>query len=320
VKKSAFQNIAAYAIAATIVYYSARGISWSQVLLAVNHARPWIFVIASLSGFLCWFIGETILYSRLFSYFHGRTEMRELLPTMAAVYFLQIINSYVASGALVLFLHTRKRVPWLVSGCTLMFQGYLDAMLFAALTLIAILFVPSSPIRMGFNYAIGVLVIGSVVASFWLVWGSGLPVGNWLQWLYERPSMLAFRLAGLSEYVKLAAIRLIIVIGAGFVLYAQFVSFHIGVPLMQTLALTPFIVAIGNSPFSPGGIGTTQLVFTLAFTRFGSRADLFALSLAVTAFNLLVRIPMGLAMGAPLANEAIEAESEFATERKVGYL
>jgi uncharacterized membrane protein YbhN (UPF0104 family) len=104
------------------------------------------------------------------------------------------------------------------------------------------------------------------------------------------------------------------------VLYAQFVSFHIGVPLMQTLALTPFIVAIGNSPFSPGGIGTTQLVFTLAFTRFGSRSDLFALSLAVTAFNLLVRIPMGLAMGAPLANEAIEAESEFATERKVGYL
>jgi uncharacterized membrane protein YbhN (UPF0104 family) len=87
---------------------------------------------------------------------------------------------------------------------------------------------------------------------------------------------------------------------------------------VQTLALTPFIVAIGNSPISPGGIGTTQLVFTLAFARFASKDDLFALSLAVTAFNLLVRIPMGLAMGAPLVEEAVEVKSEFAIKRGVG--
>ena len=101
--------------------------------------------------------------------------------------------------------------------------------------------------------------------------------------------------------------------GSGLALYGQFVSFHIEIPLMQTLALTPFIVAIGNSPFSPGGIGTTQLVFTLAFARFAGKDDLFALSLAVTAFNLLVRIPMGLAMGAPLVDEAVEVKSELGT-------
>jgi uncharacterized membrane protein YbhN (UPF0104 family) len=89
---------------------------------------------------------------------------------------------------------------------------------------------------------------------------------------------------------------------------------------MQTLALTPFIVAIGNSPLSPGGIGTTQLVFTLAFARFAGKDDLFALSLAVTAFNLAVRIPMGLAMGAPLVEEAVEVENELVNKRKVGEL
>ena len=75
--------------------------------------------------------------------------------------------------------------------------------------------------------------------------------------------------------------------------------------------------AIGNSPFSPGGIGTTQLVFTVAFARFASKDDLFALSLAVTAFNFLVRIPMGLAMGAPFV-EAVEVKSEFAATRRLG--
>jgi len=320
VRKPLLQNLATYAIAAGIVFYVSRGVSWKQVADAASHANLWIFVIASLGGFLCWFIGETILYSKLFGFFHGETGVRELLPTMSAVYFLQIVNSYVASGAFLLFLHARKRVPWIMGGCTLLFQGYLDAMLLAALSLCAIALVPSSPVRLGLNYAAGVLGIGFIIASFWLLWGARLPLGNWLRWIYDRPSMLSFRMGRPTQYLTLFAIRFLIVVGAGFALYGQFLSFHIGIPLMQTLALTPFIVAIGNSPFSPGGIGTTQLVFTLAFTRFASKDDLFAVSLAVTVFNLIVRIPMGLAMGAPLVAEAVEIKNEFAPERRVEQL
>jgi uncharacterized membrane protein YbhN (UPF0104 family) len=320
VRKSVVQHLIIYALAAAIVYYVSRGVSWTQVGEAGRHATLWLFFVASLGGFLCWFVGETILYSRLFSYFHEPTEAVELLPTMAAVYFLQLVTSYLAAGAFVLFLRARKHVPYVMGGCTLMFQGYLDAMLLATLSLIAIVLVPSSPIRMGLNYAVGVLAAGCVIASFWLLWGAHLPSGNWLRWLYERPSMASFRLARPAQYLKLFAIRLLIVLGAGFALYGQFLSFHIGVPLLQTLALTPFVVAIGNSPFSPGGLGTTQLVFTLAFARFANRDDLFALSLAVTAFNLIARIPMGLAMGAPLAAEVVEVEGEFAQVRRVGQL
>jgi uncharacterized membrane protein YbhN (UPF0104 family) len=317
VRKTVMRNLVAYAIAAAIVWYAARGVSWRQVVEVGSHATLWLFVVASLSGFLCWFIGETFLYSRLFSYFHAPTGAFEVLPTMAAVYFLQIVNSYVASGAFVLFLHSRKRTPWMMGGCTLMFLGYVDAMLLATLSLFAIVLVPTSPIRPGLNYLAGVLGAGCLIASFWLLWGARLPTGTWLRWLYERPAMASFRKAQPSHYIKLFAIRFLIVLGAGLALYGQFVSFDIGVPMMETLALTPFIVAIGNSPFSPGGIGTTQLVFTLAFARFASKDDLFALSLAVTAFNFLVRIPMGLAMGAPLV-EAVEVKSDFATKRSVG--
>jgi uncharacterized membrane protein YbhN (UPF0104 family) len=317
-RRTVLQNFVGYAIAAAIIWYAARGVSWRQVIVAGSHATLWMFAVASLGGALYWFIGETVLYSRLFSYFHGPTGARELLPTVAAVYFLQIANSYVAAGAFVLFLHVHKRVPWIMGGCTLLFQGYVDAMLLAALSLVAIALVPTSPIRMGLNYAAGVLGAGCLIASFWLLWGKRLPAGNWLRWIYERPSMASFRMARPSHYLKLLAIRFVIVLGAGFALYGQFVSFHIGVPLTQTLALTPLIVAIGTSPIAPGGIGTTQLVFTLGFARFAGRDDLFALSLAVTAFNFLVRIPMGLAMGAPMAEEAVEVKSEFATERRVG--
>ena len=148
-RKTVLQNLVTYAIAAAIVWYAARGVSWRQVADAAGHATLWLFHGASLGGFLCWFVGETILYSRLFSYFHGPTGARELLPTMAAVYFLQIINSYVASGAYVLFLHARKRVPWITGVGTLMFQTYVDVMLLAVLSLFAIAVVPTSPIRLG---------------------------------------------------------------------------------------------------------------------------------------------------------------------------
>src|SRR5271166_4416990 len=304
-RKPLVQNLIAYAIAAAIVCYAARGVSWRQVVDATSHTTLWIFVVASLGGFLCWFIGETVLYARLFSYFHGPTSEIELLPTMAAVYFLQIVNTYVASGAFVLFLHARKRAPWIMAGCTLLFQAYLDAMLLATLSLLAIALVPSSPIRLGLNYAAGALGGGCLIASFFLILGKRLSAGNWLRWIYDRRSMASFRMAQPSQYVKLLGIRLLVVLGAGFALYGQFVSFHIGVSLAQTLALTPFIVAIGNSALSPGGIGTTQLVFTLAFAGFATKDALFALSLAVTIFNFVVRIPMGLAMRAPLA-EGVE--------------
>jgi uncharacterized membrane protein YbhN (UPF0104 family) len=320
VRKSVIQNVAAYAIAAGVVWYAARGVSWKQVEDAGSHANLWAFIVASMGGFLCWFLGETVLYSRLFTYFHGPTKMLELLPTMSAVYFLQIVNSYVASGAFLLFLHARKRVPWLMGGCTLLFQAYLDATLLAGLSLLAIAIVPTSPIRVGLTYAAGVLGAGLVIASFFLLWGARLSVGNWLRWIYDWPPMASFRAALPWQYVKLVTLRFLIVIGAGFALYGQFRSFHLRVPLMQTLALMPFIVAVGNSPFSPGGLGTTQLVFTLAFARFATKDDLFALSLAVTMFNLVVRIPMGFAMGAPLATEVVEVKSEFAPQSSASQL
>ena len=317
-RKTLLQNLAAYGIATAIVCYAARGVSWSEVVAATSHATLWIFLVASVGGFLCWFLGETFLYSRLFSYFHGPTGAFEVLPTMAAVYFLQIVNSYVASGAFVLFLHARKRAPWLTAGCTLLFQAYLDAMLLAALAIVAIFLVPTSPIRLGLNYALAALGTGCIIASFFLLWGERLSAGNWLRWIYERPSMETFRIAQPSQYARLFGIRLLIVLGAGFALYGQFVSFHIGLSLAQTLAMTPFIVAIGNSALSPGGIGTTQLVFILAFARFATKDSLFALSLAVTVFNFVVRIPMGLAMNAPLADEAVEVESELTPKYRIG--
>lgn len=239
---------------------------------------------------------------------------------MGAMYFLQIINSLVASGALLLFLRTRKRVPWMMAGGTLLFQAYVDVMLLVTLSIFSIVLIPTSALRPGLYYAVGVVAAGCFVGSFFLGWGARLSPSNSLRWIYERPSMIAFRLARPSHFIKLAAIRFLICLAAGLALYGQFVSFHLQVPLVQALALSPLIVAVGNSPFSPGGIGTTQLVFIFGFAGFANKGDLLALSLAVSAFNLLVRIPMGLAMGTTLseAEESVSDKSAFTATLRAG--
>jgi len=319
-RRSLLHNVVAYTIAIAIVWYIARGVSWRQIADATSHATLWLFVCVSLAGFVCWFIGETFLYSLLFSFFHGRTRPLELLPTMGAMYFLQIINSLIAGGALVLFLHKRKRVPWMTAGGTLLFQAYVDVMLLATLSIFSIILIPTSALRPGLYYAVGVVAVGCFIGSFFLVWGTRLRLGNPLRWIYDRPSMATFRVARPSHFIKLAAIKFLICLAAGVALYGQFVSFHIPVPLVRALGLSPLIVAVGNSPFSPGGIGTTQMVFIFGFAGFAGKGDLFALSLAVSAFNLLVRIPMGFAMGAPLAEveESVADKSAFTATLRTG--
>ncbi|HJU28829.1 MAG TPA: lysylphosphatidylglycerol synthase domain-containing protein, partial [Candidatus Binataceae bacterium] len=136
--------------------------------------------------------------------------------------------------------------------------------------------------------------------AFWL---GGEPRNGLARWLYQWPHMISFRDARPAHYAKLMAIRFAIYVGAGVALYAQLRSFHIEVPLIYVLALTPFVMAAGNSLISPAGIGTTQFVFTLGFAHFASREQLLAVSLAATAFNFIFRIPMGLAMGRSLVDE-----------------
>ena len=77
-------------------------------------------------------------------------------------------------------------------------------------------------------------------------------------------------------------------------------------------------VAVSLGGFVCWFIGETIDVFTIGFARFASNDDLFALSLAVSAFNLLARIPMGLAMGTPLAEGTVGVKREFTMKHKPG--
>jgi len=309
-RKNILQSLAVYAAAAAIIWYVAHEVPIADLVRSLGDANLWMFIPVSLGGFLIWFFSETFLFSRLFSYFHERTTYREMVVPNAAQYFLQLINLAVAGGALAFFLHRRKAVSWLAAGCTLLFQGLLDLAILAAMTLVAAILVPGSPIRIGVPYAAGALLALSAIPVTFLWWRPKRGVGRWI---YERPSLISFRSAQPSHYLKLAVIRTPIFVAQGFIIYGQFLSFHIRVPLIEALALTPAVLVIGGMPLTPVGLGTLQAVVVGGFGAFASRSALLAMSLAISAVNLALRIPLGLGSAGAFAHEARIAvvEEEF---------
>jgi uncharacterized membrane protein YbhN (UPF0104 family) len=107
------------------------------LLKDLGNANLLWFVPTTLVSFCIWFFGENLLFTRLFSHFHAQTGYVELLPATGAAYFLRLINALVSDGALILFLHRRKNVPWLAASVTFLFLGFIDGYVFSFLAVVS---------------------------------------------------------------------------------------------------------------------------------------------------------------------------------------
>ncbi|GEM_PF-481373 len=297
------RNFLAYGLALAIVFVVAYGISLGQVLGALRRANLYLFLPARILSFLCFFFGETLLYSRLFSYFNAPISYSEMLPANAAQYFLQVVNAAVAGGALVAFIHRRKKVPWLAAGCTMIFQTLIDFQLMAWMALFGTVLVPSFPYKVAWYYPAMVIVVLWAFAGFWRL---GPTRWRLLRWFYERPSWDSFRKARLRHYLTLGAIRAPIFLVQGVSFYLQMVAFNIHVPLAQVLAATPSIMILTALPIVPVGLGADQAVMVHGFRGYGSKADLLAMSLASNAMGIVFRLLLGLTSAGTFAKELAE--------------
>ena len=287
----------AYAIAGAIIWFVSRGIPLAEMTNAIRHAHLGLFLTTSAGALALWLLGETLLFSRLFTYFHRRTGFREVLVPNAMQYFLQIVNLAVAHGAMILLLSRRKGFPLLASGCTMLFQGFVDLQVLVLMALAGLALTPSFPARGTAWYLIGLLAAMWLASWFWM---RGRPASTWARHVYDLPAMSAFRRARPWHYVRLVALRAPIFGLQGLVLYLQMLAFHIYVPLGLVIALTPLIMLVTSIPLTPVGLGSEQAAILLCFHSFGTRADLLTLSLVVSLANLIFRMALGVGFVKPL--------------------
>jgi lysylphosphatidylglycerol synthase-like protein len=299
------QNLLIWAVALALVIDLARGLTIHQLITALKHSDLALFIGANLGSFIMRWLADTYLFACLFSFFHGRTTYREVLPAATAQYFLQAINALVADAALVVFLHQRKGVEWITAGWTIAFQGFIDAILMAAFTVTMALLMPWSPIRIALPYALVALVFLSCAALWWI---RGRPASRAGRWLQARRGMQAFRSARPHHYAVLAAIRMAIYVLNIIAFYLYFRSFRLNVPFSAVTALSPALIFAQSAPFSPSGLGFLQIITVDGFARFAPRDELLTVALGISIVQLLCRLPMGVGAAGTFARKVLTAQ------------
>lgn len=297
------QDLLIYGIAIAIIWYESRGLDYRKEIHDLGHANLWWFVPATVVAFSIWFLGENLLFARMFTHFHKHTGYREMLSGTAAFYFLQAANVLLADGALMVFLHQRKNVPWIASGFTMAYFGFIDGTVFALLIVAGGILVPSSPPHAYLPYSASALVFFVLIAAWWF-WRE--PRYTFEKWLYHRPSLLAFRKATPAIYGELLLIRLLIVAPQGLILWICLKSFHLNIPISQVLAESPVMLAAAASPITPAGLGPLQAVAVHFFARYAPEAKVMAAMLAYSILHLLYRLPLGLGSARVFVHTVLE--------------
>ncbi|MGH9355636.1 MAG: lysylphosphatidylglycerol synthase transmembrane domain-containing protein [Terriglobia bacterium] len=296
------RRLLAYGLAASIIFFLARGIPLQQFASAIRHANAPLFLLACLGSLVFWFLGENILLSKLFSYFHTPTSFREMLPGNAAQYFLQAINQVAGGTALVLFMRRRKGVPLFSGGATMVFLALIDLQVMALMGLVAAILVPDSLLGHAWLYPAAMAAGLALVAWFWR---RGRPSSVLARWVYDRPSLESFRQARLSHYVRLILIRAPIFVMQGVMLYVMLISFGTHVPFRQVMAFEPVELFLAALPITPAGLGVLQAALIFGFHAYGSRAILLTTGLAISTMGIILRLLLGLGSAGALARDLI---------------
>jgi uncharacterized membrane protein YbhN (UPF0104 family) len=285
------QNLLTYGIAGGIIWYETRHISVSQLLNSIRTVNLWWFIPVTFVSVCIWYFGETLLYARMFTYFHEHTGYLELMPATAAAYFLQVVNILVAAGALVLFLHRRKHARWSAATFTILFLGFIDGFLLSLWTLLSALFITGSPLHRFLPYAGATFGTLALVPIWWIGRRRWTRVERWVR---ERPALVSFRTADPRIYLELGLIRLGIFIPQVFIFYLCMAAFHLAVPMLTVLAVTPAILAAGGLPLTPVGLGLLQVVAVHELGHFAPASRVLGAFLLFSAFLLIYRLPLGL--------------------------
>jgi uncharacterized membrane protein YbhN (UPF0104 family) len=298
------EDIFVYGLALAVIGYESRGLNYHKEIHDLADANLWWFVPATMASFLIWFLGENLLFARLFTHFHNRTGYVEMLPGTAAFYFLQAANVLLADGALMVFLHQRKGVPWIASGFTMAYFGFIDGLVFSLTITAAGILIASSPVRAYVPYSAAALMFFLLVAGWWL-WRE--PQYRLEKWLYNQQSLQAFRDATPAIYAELLLIRFLIIAPQGLLLWSCLASFHLNIPIGQVWAESPVMLAAAAAPITPAGLGPLQAVAVHFFGRYAPEAKVMAAMLAFSILHLIYRLPLGLGSAGVFVHTVLDA-------------
>jgi uncharacterized membrane protein YbhN (UPF0104 family) len=286
------KQVLPWVIAAAILWWLFRRVSFADALVAAEHARLEVFVPAVLLAVTAWFWIESIAFAYLFSRFNAPVSRRESRGLRAVTYLVTPINWNLGTGAIILHLRRSKGIAALEATSSMLFYFLIDALALGSLMLLGVALLPASPALQSVGRAAAVIVGMQLVLLLFF-----LPRWPAWRWVDRVKAFKVFRTHGQARWRDVGFLLGIRMLYFGcFVLFfwVGTRAFHVDAPLLFMAASVPVILAVGALPITPAGLGTQQAAMLYFFAPFGTEAQILAYGLAFPVAVSLGRVLLGL--------------------------
>ena len=225
-----------------------------------------------------------------FGWFGCRLPYRELFIIRAATYLLAVVQYFVGQAAIVGFLYQRRNVdPLRASGWILFISG----INLGVLVLLAAVGLAAGDSQVWWLRLVPVGVAVGAGLYAWLLWRKpqGLVRTRMLAPLFE---------AGIVGHIKAVIVRLPHVMVLIVWHYIALHMFGVMVPFAAALVLLPAVFFAAALPFSPQGVGLTQVAAIYFLSGYVQSPDptvrdaaVLAYSATMTVVSIIVQLVMG---------------------------
>jgi hypothetical protein len=288
-RRHLWARLIAVALTLAIFFLIFWRIPFEEFWQALSAARliPFLAFVGTFS--LSYILLDTFVLSKAIRWFHGPLPYRELLPVRAVTYLVSIVNTQLAQGALVLYIHRRFRTPLGQITSTVVLLVLLE-------TTNLILFATAGAIAFPGGTPPALLVLPGALALLWVIVFSlargklGL-LGRKLQ---NNVLLSTFRLAGLRHCAALLGLKASVLFLAVLVHSQALGFFGIEIPFLRLLAFLPVVFLVAALPITVAHLGTSQAAWIFFFSGYASEADLLAYSLASHLTFMLANGTFGL--------------------------
>jgi hypothetical protein len=249
-----------------------------------------------------WFFSALIV-ERNMEWFHGPFPLKAYFWIRGASYILQFINTALGGGGLMIYQQRKGNITWrkllgmvlFRTGLGLWGIGFL--MIPATLAMHHYGLAEKAEINL---YVWWFILIGPGVLFFistWFFWFRGidsLGVGKIIVRDREDEFWTAYREARPRHWLLVWAMVLPPFVFTFVGYYFLNLAFEVNVPFVEFMVLGPLAMLIMDLPIAFAGFGTATLAWTAFFGRYGTTADIAALTLFLPFARAVIRAVIGL--------------------------
>jgi hypothetical protein len=263
-------------------------IPFRDVYSALDTARLLPFLALTAGFNVLWCFADTLVLTKMVTWFHGAVRYKNLLPVRATSYLLSIINMQLAQGAVAVYIHRRFRTPLGEIASTMVMLILLEATVLVLFTVLGALAFPGGMPREIWIAALGLAFawLGLLVLA-----GGDSAIGRRFQGV---ALLRTFRRSTWPQGLLILGLKAVIFMLSLLVHYEALPLFGIEIPWRILFVFLPVVYFVSALPITVGQLGTAQAAWIFFFGTYSSEADLLAYSLAYQASFVLSQTALGL--------------------------